>query len=73
MICVTIELWVKKCAQARLKKLSTKYNYLQSIYNKYDDDLALNNLQWLMCHKTQTKPSRKKTLQRKTHDDLPVN
>ena len=23
----------------------------------YKEDLSLNNLQWLICHKTQTKPN----------------
>ena len=26
----------------------------------YKEDLALNNLQWLICHKTQTKPNQTK-------------
>ena len=26
---------------------------LQIIYNTYKEDLALNNLKWLICHKTQ--------------------
>ena len=26
---------------------------LQIIYNVYKEDLALNNLQWLICYKTQ--------------------
>ena len=31
----------------------------QIIYNQYmyKEDLALNNLQWLICHKTQPKPN----------------
>ena len=42
-------------AQARLRILSTKcvhesYTY---IINMYEEDLALNNLQCLICHKTQ--------------------
>ena len=27
--------------------------HLQIMYNMYKKDLALNNLQWLICHKTQ--------------------
>ena len=30
----------------------TKPNHIYLIY-KYKEDLALNNLQWLICHKTQ--------------------
>ena len=28
------------------------------IYRMYREDLALNNLQWLMCHKNPTQPNR---------------
>ena len=46
---------MQKRAQARLRILSTKcdnksYKYL---INMNREDLALNNLQWLICHKTQ--------------------
>ena len=30
---------------------------LQSVYNIYKGDLALNNQQWLICHKNPTKPN----------------
>ena len=43
-----------KCALARLKMLPTDYlfaNYTYLIY-MYKQDLALNNLQELICHKT---------------------
>ena len=41
-------------AQACLQLLSTKYltNHIYLIY-MYKEDLALNNLQWLIWHKTQ--------------------
>ena len=46
----------KTKAQTRLRILSTKcfkksYIYLTYLYEM---NLALNNLQWLICHKTQT-------------------
>ena len=46
----------KKRAQAHLQMISTKcvygsYIYIYLIY-MYKQDLALNNLQWLICHKT---------------------
>ena len=46
---------VLKRAQARLTMLlSTKCVYKSYIYliYMYKEDLALNNLQWLICHKT---------------------
>ena len=41
-------------ASAYLKMLSTKRVYKSYIFNIYiyKEDLALNNLQWLTCHKT---------------------
>ena len=50
----------KKWAQAHLKNVTDKM-CLEIIYliYMYEKDLALNNLQWLICHKTkpnQTKP-----------------
>ena len=38
----------KKWAQARIKIL------IIYLINMYKEDLALNNLQWLICHKNQT-------------------
>ena len=45
----------KKWAQAHLKMLSTKGLYKSYIFNiyMYIQDLALNNVQGLICHKTQ--------------------
>ncbi len=34
----------------------TKPNHIYLIY-MYKEDLALNNLQWLICHKTQPNPT----------------
>ena len=42
----------KKRPQAHLKILSKKGIY-KYIYYMYKEDLALNNLQWLISHKTQ--------------------
>ena len=39
-----------------LKTHPTPPNHMYSIY-MYKEDLALNNLQWLICHKTPTKPN----------------
>ena len=47
----------KKWTRAHLK------SYLQNVFRNYiliymyKKDLALNNPQWLRCHKTQTKPN----------------
>ena len=49
-------LTVYKRAHARLRMLVTKYVYNSYIYiyiYTYKQDLALNNLQWLTCLKTQ--------------------
>ena len=40
---------------------SNTQNHL-TVYKKNEPELALNNLQWLMCHKTQPNP-RRSTLQ----------
>ena len=47
-------LTVQKRAQACLRMLSTKCVYKSYICLMYmnKQDLALNNLQWLICHKT---------------------
>ena len=47
----------KKWAQFRLIIFSTKC--VEKLYIKYmyEKDLALNNLQWLICRKNQTKPT----------------
>ena len=44
----------KKRAQTRLRMLSTKCVYKSHIYLIYmcRENLALNNVQWLICHKT---------------------
>ena len=42
----------KTWAQACLKVLSSKCVYKTYIYYMYKKDLALNNLHWLICHKT---------------------
>ena len=49
----------KKRAQARLRMLSTKYIHQSHIYliNIYKGNLALNNQQWLLYHKTQPNQS----------------
>ena len=39
---------------------------------KYTEDLALNNLQWLICHKTQTKPNHIYLIYKYT-EDLALN
>ena len=46
----------KKWAQAHVKMLSKNVyrNHIYLIY-MYKEDLVLNNLQWLICHKTQPK------------------
>ena len=46
---------MQKRALAHLRTLSIKYVYKSYIYliYMYKEDLALNNLQWLICHKTQ--------------------
>ena len=49
----------KRLAQTRLKMLSTKYIYESYLIYLYKKDLALDNLQLLICYKTktnQTKP-----------------
>ena len=51
---------MKKCAQARLKNVIDKI-YFEIIFDMYKKDLALNNLQWLICHKTN---QYQKTIQR---------
>ena len=45
-----------KKEQVHLRMLSTKCVYKSYIYliYMYKVDLALNNLQWLICHKTQS-------------------
>ena len=45
----------RKWGQARSKMLSTKCVYKSHIFNiyMYKKYLALNNLQWLICHKAQ--------------------
>ena len=43
----------KKWVQSHLKLLSTKYVYKSYLIYMYKLDLALNNLQRLICHKTQ--------------------
>ena len=51
IISITIQLYGKK----NVKMLSTNSvftNYIYLIY-MYKQNLALNNLQWLICHKTQ--------------------
>ena len=51
----TISLCVKKRAKSPVRMLSTKCvnkSYMSLIY-MYKDYLALNNLQWLICHITQ--------------------
>ena len=52
----------KNPAQVLFRMLSTKclfksYIYIYMIY-MYTVDLALNNLQWLICHKTQPNPTK---------------
>ena len=51
----TIYLCVNKSALAHLKILSTNYSFTNHIYLMYlyKQDLALNNLQVSICHKTQ--------------------
>ena len=44
---------VKKGAQAHLQMLSTKCVYKTYILYMCKQDLALNNLQLLLCHETQ--------------------
>ena len=46
--------YVQKISSGTLKMLSTNdfTNRIYLIY-MYKQDLALNNLQWLICHKTQ--------------------
>ena len=46
---------LKKKSSGSFKKLSPKCVYKSYIYSilMYKEDLRLNNLQWLMCHKTQ--------------------
>ena len=46
----------KKWVQAHLKMLSTKYLQIICIFNIYKQDLALNNLQGLICCKTKPNP-----------------
>ena len=38
-----------------IEKLCLKITYIQHIYSiyMYKEDLALNNLQWLICYETQ--------------------
>ena len=45
----------KKRAQVCLRMLSTKCVYKSYVYliYMYKENLSLNNLQWLICHKTQ--------------------
>ena len=43
---------VKKRTQVHLRMLSTKCLYKSYIFDMYRKDLALNNLQWLIYHKT---------------------
>ena len=50
---------VKKCARAGLKILPTKCFEIIHLIYVYKKDLALNNLQWMSCHKT--KPSKIKS------------
>ena len=50
----------KKWAQARLKMLLNMCLEIIYLIYTYKKNLALNNLQWFICHKTkpnQTKPS----------------
>ena len=44
----------KKRVQAHLRMLSTKFVYkpYRDLIYMYKGDLALNNPQWLICHKT---------------------
>ena len=54
---VTIKIAVlcaNKLALAHLKMLSTKYSFTNHINNvyMYKEDLVLNNIQGLICHKT---------------------
>ena len=42
-----LTVWNEKWVEAHLKMLSRKCVYM------YKQDLTLNNLQWLICHKTQ--------------------
>ena len=53
----TVQLSVQKRAQAHLRMLSTKCVYESYIHliHMYEQYLALNNLQWLICHKTPKK------------------
>ena len=45
--------YAQKWALTRLKMLSTNYAFTNHIYiYKYKQELALFNLQWLICHKT---------------------
>ena len=47
----TIQLCAKKKkAQACLRILSPKCVCKLNIFNIYKQDLALNNIQWLICH-----------------------
>ena len=39
-----------------MKPNPTQPNYIYLIY-MYKEDLTLNNLQWLICHKTQPNPT----------------
>ena len=43
----------KQMSSCSLKKLCTNYSLKNYIQYVYEQDLALNNPQWLICHKTQ--------------------
>ena len=45
---------------AYLKMLSTNYLFTNHIFNIYKEDMALNNLQGLICHKKNNQPWKKK-------------
>ena len=42
-----------ECKQMSSGLFKKSYMHLQITYKMYKEDLALNNLQWLICHKTQ--------------------